>query len=48
MVQVALVIRKDYFQGEGCLVVVVERLVIAGLLDFRQQFQQEYQLVQFF
>ena len=46
--QVELVIRKDYFQGEGCLVVAVEPLVIPGLLDFRQQFQQEYRLVQFF
>jgi hypothetical protein len=46
--QEGLVIRKDYFQGEGCLVVVVEQLVIVELLDFRQLFQQEYQLVQFF
>ena len=48
MEQVELVIRKDYFQGEACLVLVVERLVIVGLLDFRQQFQQGYRLVQFF
>ena len=43
-----MVIRKDYFQGEECLVVVVVPLVIVELLDFRQLFQQEYQLVQFF
>ena len=48
MEQEELVIRKDYFQAEGYLVVVVEQLVIVELLDFRQLFQQEYRLVQFF
>jgi hypothetical protein len=46
--QEGLVIRKDYCQGEECLDVVVEQLVIVELLDFRQLFQQEYRLVQFF
>jgi hypothetical protein len=46
--QEELVIRKDYFQGEGYLDVEQEELVIVELLDFRQLFQQEYRLVQFF